>query len=363
MGFFLTVIYIILIFLRPQEFIAEMRGWPILDVLSVFCMAAVFLEGGFEAAKFNRSTLNWLVIWFWLSLAVSQIANLWFGGAINALTDFAKTVLVYYLVILTVDSFRRIKILLWVMVIMTVFLSFQAILQFYSGVGIVGGEALQRGEVMQAKGIGIFGDPNDLALNMVSLIPFLLPAIHKPVLSRTSITGIILLIPVVTGVVFTRSRGRHPRPGPGFLVLFIPANGPVFFGGRTSFNLLHSSDRAPHGRNFHPGEFGPFPHGALVRRPANAGQQPHIRGGLQPLHGTSLPNCPQLLDSGLGGKPACSAHFSGWLCFSPPFGKYISPARCPGLRPFLDPLLTGLLGATGGVGRPARSSSATLTSF
>jgi O-antigen ligase len=207
LGFFLTVIYITIIFLRPQEFIPAMRGWPILDFLAVFCTAAVFLEGGFEAAKFKRSTLNWLIVWFWLSLAVSHIANLWFGGAITAITEFAKVALVYFLVILTVDSFRRIRILLWVMLLMTVFLSFQAIVQFYSGVGLGGGEALQRGEVLQAQGIGIFGDPNDLALNMVTLIPFMLPAIHKPLLSRTSLTGVILLIPVVTGVILTRSRG------------------------------------------------------------------------------------------------------------------------------------------------------------
>jgi hypothetical protein len=93
------------------------------------------------------------------------------------------------------------------MILVETALAISAIVQYYTGVGLMGGEILHRGEIVQVRGIGIFHDPNDLALTIVSIVPFLLPAFHKPFLSRVSWTGILFLIPMTMGVVFTRSRG------------------------------------------------------------------------------------------------------------------------------------------------------------
>ena len=123
-------------------------------------------------------------------------------------------VFAYYLVLLTVDNFKRLRLFLWIMILLTLLQALQAIMQYYTGIGLVGGESVARtsessesGIVMQARGIGIFADPNDLALTIVTFLPFFLPYIHKPFLSPSMFTGIILMIPAVTGVIFTRSRG------------------------------------------------------------------------------------------------------------------------------------------------------------
>ncbi len=208
MGFFLTIVYLVIIYVRPQEFVEEMHGWPILTWLAAISVAVVFLQGGFTKEKFNRSPLNTLVLLFWLALCLSHVANFWFGGAIQTFDKFSKVVVVYFLIVLTCDSWAKLRVLFWTMSLMALFLAVQAIVQFYTGEGIVGGEALQRGEgVMQARGIGIFADPNDLALNMVPMVAFLLPAFHKGFMSRTWLTGVASLIPLVTGIGFTLSRG------------------------------------------------------------------------------------------------------------------------------------------------------------
>lgn len=212
MGFFLTLIYIIVLFLRPQEFILEIRGWPILDFLAGLSMAAVFLEGDFRAEKFRMSRLNTLIVYFWLACTASQIANFWFGGANLAFQTFAKVVIVYFLIVLTVDTWPRVRLLCWLLIFMSTFLAANSIFMYYTGVGLVGGEALARGDasgeiIFQARGIGIFEDPNDLALSIIPMISFVLPAFHKRFLSRTWLTGILFLIPMVAGVIYTRSRG------------------------------------------------------------------------------------------------------------------------------------------------------------
>jgi O-antigen ligase len=208
LGFFLTLLYVIIIYIRPQEFWTAIQGWPILNYLAPFCIAAVFLEGSFTAVKFKRSALNWLVLLFWLSLVMSHLANFWFGGAVQAFDKFSKVAVLYFLILFTVDSWHRLRIFMWLMILLATFLAVQAIVQFYTGEGLVGGQAsLREGAILQARGIGIFDDPNDLALNIVPMVAFLLPAFHKGFLSRTWLTGILFLIPMVTGIAYTRSRG------------------------------------------------------------------------------------------------------------------------------------------------------------
>jgi hypothetical protein len=199
---------VLLIFLRPQEFIEDIKGWPIIVYMAYFSLAIVFLEGDFRAAVFKRSPTNALVLAFWLAMPISNLANFWLGGAPMAFIEMAKVAIVYFLIVLTVDSWRKIKFFLWLLISCSTFLAVQALVQFHTGVGLAGGEALLRdGQLLQARGIGIFADPNDLALNIVPIISFVLPSFHKRFLSRTWITGILLLIPMVVGVTYTHSRG------------------------------------------------------------------------------------------------------------------------------------------------------------
>lgn len=207
MGFFLTLLYVVIIFIRPQEFVEAMKAWPILDVMAVLCVSALFLEGGFTAEIWKRSPLNQLMLWFWAALILSHLTAFSFWGARLAFTVFAKVEIVYFLIIFSITTFRRLKVFTWFMVLMGAFLAMQSMWQYYTGVGLVGGTALQRGELMQARGIGIFQDPNDLALNIVCFIPFVLPHFHKYLLSRSWLPGVLLLIPMATGVIYTRSRG------------------------------------------------------------------------------------------------------------------------------------------------------------
>ncbi len=207
MGYFFTLMYIFILFVRPQEFLGPIKGLPLLDYTTAACVCMVFLEGEFRAEKFRRSPLNVLMLLFWVYLSLTWVPNGWAGGVVVVFQRLAKVVVLYYLIMLTVTTRRRLKGLLWTLAFMGCFLAAQAIVQFYTGVGLVGGEALRRGQVLQARGIGIFADPNDLALYMVSIVPFLLPAFHKRVMSATSITGVMFLIPLLTGIVFTRSRG------------------------------------------------------------------------------------------------------------------------------------------------------------
>ena len=207
MGFFLTILYLLFTFIRPQEYIEEIKGFPIMDILAVLSLGSVFIEGRVNSVRLTRSPTNWFVLLLLLWCGLSHLGSMHFGMVVGSWEKFAKTALVYYLVVLTVDTMPRIKLFLWVMILATILLAIQAIYVFYTGAAFGGAEALLRGEVIQARGIGIFEDPNDLGLNLVTWVPFLLPMTHRPFLSRTMWTGLICMVPVISGIAFTRSRG------------------------------------------------------------------------------------------------------------------------------------------------------------
>jgi len=183
-----------------------------MDVLAGGAMIFVFLEGSFDKNKFNQSPIAKVVVILWLWLAFTEVPAGWLGGITFALKKFSPTAILFYLIVLTVTNLTRLRILLWTLILVTTFLSVDAIVQFYTGVSLVGNVALQRhigeGEyVAQARGIGIFADPNDLALHVVPMLAFLLPPFYKRSIGNNVFFALLLLIPLVTGVVYTRSRG------------------------------------------------------------------------------------------------------------------------------------------------------------
>ncbi|MCF8040478.1 MAG: O-antigen ligase family protein [Desulfarculaceae bacterium] len=212
MGYFFTLVFIIFLYVRPQEFWDVLLNFPVMDILAGGGLICVFLEGSFDKAKFNNSPIAKVVVIMWLWFAFTEIPTGWLGGVTYVLRKFSPTAILFYLLVLTVTNLSRLRILLWTLILVTTFLSIDAIVQFYTGVSLVGTVALQRhvgeGEfVTQAKGIGIFADPNDLALHVVPMLAFLLPPFYKKSIGNNVVFAVLLLIPLVTGVVYTRSRG------------------------------------------------------------------------------------------------------------------------------------------------------------
>jgi putative inorganic carbon (HCO3(-)) transporter len=207
LGFFLTVLYMLVVFIRPQEFVEEIKAWPIIDVLAVLCLGAVFIEGRINLARLGRSNTSKLFLLFFIWTGLSHLGFLNTHLILDTWLNFAPAAIVYYLIILNVDTIQRLKLFIWILILAVTVLALQAIWQFYSGSSFGGAEAVIRGEIIQVRGIGVFADPNDLGLHLVTLMPFMLPSFHRPFLSPSIWTGLLLLVPVVTGLAFTRSRG------------------------------------------------------------------------------------------------------------------------------------------------------------
>ncbi len=88
---------------------------------------------------------------------------------VAAFIDFGKTIVLYFLVVNIVNSERRFKIVITLLIILTTLLAIHGIYQHNTGLGWAGQTMDKDGRI---KWIGIFNDSNDLALALIIIVPF-----------------------------------------------------------------------------------------------------------------------------------------------------------------------------------------------
>jgi O-antigen ligase len=111
-------------------------------------------------------------------------------------------VIVFVLMMNTITTPKRLEQITWLILICCGYIAFRAVFDYARGVNLV-----EDGRVAGAVG-GIFGNPNDLALNMVTFMPVALMVALTPrhsAIRRLTAASIAALM--LATVVFTKSRG------------------------------------------------------------------------------------------------------------------------------------------------------------
>lgn len=156
------------LYFRPYEWIpafsslTSLAFWLAAFTLVVFIPTQFALEGNLTA---RPREVNFLLLFcLWALLGMPLAINP--GEAWAAFSDsFIKVVLMFIVLVNVVRTERRLKGLMWLSLGVGVFLSYRAISDFQSGNLTVNG--------FRVKGAlgGMFGNPNDMALHLVMMIP------------------------------------------------------------------------------------------------------------------------------------------------------------------------------------------------
>ncbi len=149
-----------------------------------------------------------LVMWFVVLAVLSIPLSSWPGGSVDyLLSNFLKSVILFFLVANVVDSARRMKVLIWSIIFWGIALSWDAVRNYYAMASWGAGTARIPGSYSP-----IATDPNDLALTLNLILSL---TIGHYCATRNLIPR-LLLLPVMAllaaGVVASFSRG-------GFLAL------------------------------------------------------------------------------------------------------------------------------------------------
>src|SRR3989339_77384 len=212
MSFLFLLLFIIFTFLRPQEWVPGMIGWPIINIFAVLAFIGLIFERNSSGKKlFLNVPQNKMVLAFFGAILMSHVAHTYLWGLREAFFSFLPVLVLFYLTLNGIDTEKKFRISFWAIVIVSLILVAQGHYQINNFYGWAGQPVtLQNsaeGEVQRINWIGIFGDPNDLALTFVVAVGFLLPFVFgkcKTLSRLVSIGGVAALL---YGLILTNSRG------------------------------------------------------------------------------------------------------------------------------------------------------------
>lgn len=202
------------LYFRPYEWIpafsslTSLAFWLALFTLVVFVPTQFMLEGNLTA---RPREVNFLLLFcLWALLGMPLAINP--GEAWAAFNDpFIKVVLMFIVLVNVVRTERRLKGLMWLSLGVGVFLSYYAIRDFQSGNLTVEGYRVQG-----ALG-GMFGNPNDMALHLVMMIPIAIALFFGTRNPVRKVLYAACAALMTVGMVVTYSRGAFL----GFVVSFL----------------------------------------------------------------------------------------------------------------------------------------------
>jgi O-antigen ligase len=222
-----------LLFFRPQDTVPALAPLHFPEVAALAALIAMVVgrvSRGLPVVRVTPELLGVAVMALVMVLTVPF--SIWPGGALGTFTDiYIKVVLVFLLMIDSVRAPRTLRGFSWLIVIAMGYVAARGVLDYVRGINLI------RGERLHGSISGLMGNPNDLAMNMVTFLPLAIAIAlgrGKP-LPRLAAAFIALLMAAT--IVFTKSRAgllgfaamglmfvlhaRKLRPGLGAATLLI----------------------------------------------------------------------------------------------------------------------------------------------
>jgi O-antigen ligase len=190
------------LFFRPQDQFPFLSPFHLAELTAIFALTAMFVQRLRRGLTIVPITPEFLGV---AALGVLMLGTIpfsvWKGGAFATFSDvYVKIVAIFILMVHALRSPRRIERMTWIILVACGYLGFRAIFDYARGVNLVEG-----GRVQGSIG-GIFRNPNDLALNLVSYLPIAIFAMIEPGSIPKRTWGAVIALLMIGAVVCTQSR-------------------------------------------------------------------------------------------------------------------------------------------------------------
>jgi hypothetical protein len=213
MSFFFALVFIVLVFWRPQEWLVpQLYGLPLLDGVVYASLLGLLMETKMGRIRFPRQMPQaWLLIGLFLAAILSHVPHTYFDGIVATAPEMFKITFFALLLACVVDTEKRFRAVAAVFVVMACFMAIHALLQESRGYGFANQQPLwipaikNRPAHTRSLFFGIFSDPNDLAQVLTVSIPLAFLIFRNRILSLG--VGTLVAVLLVQGVLATHSRG------------------------------------------------------------------------------------------------------------------------------------------------------------
>src|SRR3954451_5296408 len=156
-----------ILFFRPQEQFPPLNPLHLAEVSALLALAAMVtgrMQRGLSVTRYTPEVGGVVALGF--TILATAPFSIWMGGSIATFTEiYSKIILIFILMINTLTNPKRIDRFLWLIVVASGYIALRAVADYARGVNMV-----ENGRVQGAVG-GMFKNPNDLALNMVAVMP------------------------------------------------------------------------------------------------------------------------------------------------------------------------------------------------
>jgi O-antigen ligase len=203
-GYLGLLAFTAVLLLRPQDQIPGLSALHLAEICAVMGIAPMILHRVARRQPIFRVTPETSgMLLFGLAILGTAPFSIWPGGALDVFTGyFLKILIVFVLMMNTLTTPRRLDQITWLILVCCGYISALAVINYARGTNLVENGRLA-GPVS-----GIFGNPNDLALNMVTFLPAAVLIAMTPRYRsgrRLAAAGIAALM--LATIVFTKSRG------------------------------------------------------------------------------------------------------------------------------------------------------------
>lgn len=200
-GFRGLMLFTFVLFMRPQD------HFPALNPLHLAELSAVVALGGmaFRRIRLGLPVAPLLpevggVVALGLLMLATLPFSIWKAGSLETFTDlFLKALLIFILMLHAVATPRRLEQFVGLILACCAYLAINAVVDYSRGVNLTYGRV--RGTVG-----GIFGNPNDLAMNLVTFFPLALAGLIAPLRTWKRLFCGGLAIVLLGAIVATQSR-------------------------------------------------------------------------------------------------------------------------------------------------------------
>ena len=190
------------LFLRPQDQLPLLTPLHLAEMFAIMGIVGLVVGRMVRGLPLAHVTPEVLALAaFGAAALVGLPFSIWPGGTLTVFTEiYLKLFVIFVLMVTVLSRPQRVEQFAFLIVMASGYIAMRAVIDYLSGVNLV-----ENGRVAGSVS-GIFGNPNDLALNMVVFLPFALLFALKPgpVLRRGLAGGAAFAM--LATVVMTRSR-------------------------------------------------------------------------------------------------------------------------------------------------------------
>ena len=201
-GFWGVFAFTALLFFRPQDTVRGLAPLHLPELVAIAALIAMIghrVSRGLPIVRMSPEILGVCALAAVMLLTVPF--SVWPGGALGTFTDvYFKVVLVFILMVNSVRGVIALRWFTWLILSAMGYVAARGVYDFATGQNLIKGERLH-GSIS-----GLMGNPNDLAMNMVTFLPLAVAiAIVKGRSLPRAIAALIACLMVAT-ILFTKSR-------------------------------------------------------------------------------------------------------------------------------------------------------------